>query len=111
MKPEFKGVHPESARLDRPGQLSLRFRLERISVGATEFIPPLFAVGASDEERAFFSLEYMIAGSIGSAVSERCDYQIEFDGATNVGEAGQRQDDLELMKYGRVIFEDLLLER
>jgi hypothetical protein len=100
IRPEYKSQYPESARLDGPSQVTLRFRLEQISVGATEYIPPIFVVGVVENERAFFSLKHMIAGSVGSSIGGQCDYEIEFNGVADVGDEGKRKDEAALKRYG-----------
>ena len=110
IRPEYKGEYPESARLDGSTDVTLRFRLERIAAGATEYIPPIFVVGAIEKERAFFSLKYIIAASVGGALSGQCDYDIEFNGLAEVGKEGKKKDEEALRKYSDVIIlRDMLL--
>jgi hypothetical protein len=96
---DAKGTYSEYARLDEANQITLRFRVERISVGGTEYIPALLVVGRVDNERAFFTMKYTIAGSIGSAVNEQCVYEIEFNGGADVGDDGKRKDEALLRRY------------
>jgi hypothetical protein len=108
--PQYRSEYPESVRLDEFNQITLRFRLERIAVGNTEYIPPLFVVGAVENEGAFFSLRHKIAGSVGSATSGQCEYEIEFNGISDVGEAGKRKDQALLKeKYGGEIILNYIL--
>ena len=100
IRSEYKSRYPESARLDGPDQVTLRFRLERVPIGATEYIPPLFVLGTLENERVCFSLKYMIAGSVGSSAGGQCDYEIEFNDVADVGDKGMQEDEAALKRYG-----------
>ena len=103
IKPEYKNEYPESARLESSDRITLRFRIERVPIGGTEYIPALFVVGFAEDDRAYFSLKYNIAGSVGGAVSGECDYEIEFNGEVRVDEKERRKEEAAMKKYGGVI--------
>jgi hypothetical protein len=103
VKPEYKKSYPSEVRLEKSDEVLFRFRVERIAAGATEYIPPLFVLGAVGQDRAYFNLRYLIAGSAGSPVSGECDYEIEFNSSEEVGEKGYKEDERALRKYREVI--------
>jgi hypothetical protein len=112
IRPEYKNEYPESARLESSNRITLRFRIERVPIGGAEYIPALFVVGVAEDDRAYFSLKYNIAGSVGGAVSGECDYEIEFNGSVMVDEKGRREEEAALRKDKNVInLYDILLHK
>ena len=112
IKSEYKIEYPEAVRLDGFDQASFRFRVERISAGATEYIPILLVVGAVKHDCSYFTLKYSIAGSVGGAVSGQCDYEIEFNDAEKISKEGYEADKRALRKYSEfLILNDMFFKR
>lgn len=105
----FKSDYPNEIRLVSRGTVSFRFRIERIAAGVTEYIPPILVLGCIDQDRAYFTSKYMIAGSIGSPASGQCEYELKFEGSEEVGKKGQEADERALeVKYGTLIWSEFL---
>jgi hypothetical protein len=67
-------------------------------------------LAAAGQDRAYFNLKYLIAGSTGSPVSGQCNYEIEFDGSEDVGKQGFEEHERALKKYREfIILRDLFL--
>jgi hypothetical protein len=102
---DHKSEYLDSIISDDHSNITIRFRIERISVGAVEYMLPVFVIGSIDKSRVFFSMSYIIGGSIGSAVSGQCDYEIEFNDAIDATEKGKIEgDEMALrQKYEEVV--------
>lgn len=94
IKPEYKSQYPESAYLDGPDAVSLRFRLDRVAIGATEYLPPILLVGvATGDSTVSFALSYAIAGSIGSPITGRCLYELAFVSSVLADKKAKHKDE------------------
>ena len=94
IRPEYRGEYPDSARLDGPDCVSLRFRLDRIAVGATEYLPPILVIGKPVGDSGIeFSVGYSVAGSVGLPVVGRCIRRLEIIGCAPVDGNAKRDDE------------------
>jgi hypothetical protein len=82
--PEHRHEYPDFVNLLGPGRVSIRLRIPRVPAGGTEYLPPLFVVGAVNGAWSLFDMRYKLAGSVGAPVVGNFRHEIAFEDSTNI---------------------------
>lgn len=64
VKKELQNMYPEVTRFIPPDNIYMRYRIPRVPIGGTEYLPHLFVLGSIEGEKSSFILKYKIVGSM-----------------------------------------------